>query len=180
MKRPSRLPLIFAALAIGLSAFLNPSTVSAKDEKKDEEKKEEKKKEDEAPQYKLMEDGTADLGKYRIEIFDPILRKTLSVNFDLLGSVRFEDQDKFMDYMNRHYYQLRELVNTAVRTCTADQLTDPTHHTFKRKLTSRINRAFGWKFLKSVEPINYRLIQSSKEEGVVLIPLRPMPIPEDK
>ncbi|MGD9126008.1 MAG: hypothetical protein PVH19_01410 [Planctomycetia bacterium] len=163
MQYPARIFFTFIALLLVLST---PATIQAEEEK--------------VPDYKLMEDGTADLGKYQIEIFDPVLRKKLSVNFELLGAVQFDDQEKFMGYMKRHYYQLRELVNTTIRTCTSDQLTDPTHHTLNRKITSRVNRAFGWKFLKSVEPINYRLIQWSKEEGMVLIPLRPMPTPEEK
>lgn len=124
--------------------------------------------------YKFLEDGTVDLGKFKIKIFDPVLRKTLHINFELLGSVNFEEQEKFMEYMNGRYQQLRELVYTSIQTCTPDQLTDPTHHTLNRKITARVNRAFGWKFINSVEPINYQLVQWSEDEGMVPIPLRPM------
>jgi len=132
-------------------------------------------KKDDQPEYRLLEDGTADLGTYRIEIFDPILRKTLHVDFELLGAVDFEDPEKFAKYMRGRYHKLRELVYISIRTCTPDQLTDPTHHTLNRKITSRVNRAFGHKFLKSVEPINYRLAQWSEDEGMVTIPMRPLP-----
>ena len=161
ISRPVSVSAILAAL---LTMALLPTTTWA------EEKAE-------APELEcqLMEDGTADLGKYQIKIFDPVLRKTLHVNFELLGAVNFEDQDKFLEYMKGRYQQLRELVDTSIRTCTPEQLTDATHHTLNRKITSRINRAFGWKFLDSVEPINYRLIQWSVDEGMVPVPLRPLP-----
>lgn len=153
----------------GLLISLMPATAWAEEDKEDEEVK-----------YQLLDDGTADLGIYRIKIFDSVLRKTLNVSFELLGAVNFDDEDKFIEYMDRRYYQLRELVNTSIRTCTPKELTDPTHQILNRKITSRVNRAFGWKFLDSVEPINYRLVQWSADEGMVPIPLRPMPKKADK
>lgn len=166
MKPAKNIPLILSILfALGLSILLMPTVAWAEEPKEDDEVKE----------YRLMEDGTADLGVYKIKIFDPVLRKTLNVNFELLGAVNFDDEEKFMPYMKGRYHRLRELVNTSIRTCTQEELTDPTHHILSRKITSRINRAFGWKFLNSIEPINYRLVQWSIDEGMVPIPLKPMP-----
>lgn len=169
MRLTKSFPLVISLLFVfGLSISLMPATVWAEEDEEDEEVK-----------YQFLEDGTADLGTYHIKIFDSILRKTLNVSFELLGAVNFEDKDKFMEYMDRRYYQLRELVNTSIRTCTLDELTDSTHHILKRKIISRVNRVFGWKFLDLVEPINFRLVQWSIDEGMVPIPLRPMPKKSD-
>ncbi len=114
--------------------------------------------------------GVAELGKYRVEIFDPISKYLFRVDFELMGRTELEKKQDFQKFMNGHLRSFKEQVSMAVRTCTLDDLRDPTHRIFAKRITARVNRIFGKDFLEAIEIPHY-LVSERTPAGSSFVPL---------
>jgi hypothetical protein len=115
-------------------------------------------------------DGVAELGLYRVQLFDPISKYRFRVDFELMARTPFETKREFQNYMNGQYRTLRDQVATAVRTCSIEELRDPNHTIMSKKIITRVNRIFERRLFEKVELVHYRLFEKSPE-GVSFLPL---------
>ena len=111
--------------------------------------------------------GRAELGEYRVEIFDPITDVRLRTDFRLEGLTAVASEDAFRDFIQRNYRALREQVAVTLRTCDFADLNEPDFQLLEKKLLSRINRTLGRKSLKSVRIKDFQLYESVDQSDFV-------------
>jgi hypothetical protein len=83
------------------------------------------------------------LGTYHIVSFNPKSGASLSVDFELFGTVLAEEQPEFEHLYAAHEKRISEQITIAVRGLQADDLTDPGLGLIKRIILEKTNRALG-------------------------------------
>ncbi len=83
------------------------------------------------------------LGTYRIVSFNPKTAASLSVDFELFGTVLAEEEAEFLHLYAAHEKRVSEQITIAVRGLQADDLTDPGLGLLKRIILEKTNRALG-------------------------------------
>ncbi len=100
------------------------------------------------PSY--LGEGRAELGDFSIRVFNPVTHTTLRTDFRLEGKTSCRNKNSFDQFMKNNQRFFREQVAVTMRDCKSEELTDPNFSLLGKKLVSRVNRALGKKFLKSV------------------------------
>jgi flagellar FliL protein len=83
------------------------------------------------------------LGTYHIVSFNPKTNASLSVDFELFGTVLAEEEAEFLHLYAAHEKRVSEQITIAVRGLQADDLTDPGLGLLKRIILEKTNRALG-------------------------------------
>lgn len=83
------------------------------------------------------------LGTYHIVSFNPKTGASLSVDFELFGTVLAEEEAEFLHLYAAHEKRISEQITIAVRGLQADDLTDPGLGLIKRIILEKTNRALG-------------------------------------
>jgi hypothetical protein len=83
------------------------------------------------------------LGVYHIVSFNPKTMASLSVDFELFGTVLAEEEPEFAHLYEAHEKRISEQITIAVRGLQADDLTDPGLGLLKRIILEKTNRALG-------------------------------------
>jgi hypothetical protein len=112
------------------------------------------------PGWSYVGDGRAELGEYRINVFDPVTRTTLRANFRLGGLTACGDQAAFDEFLAGNQRFFREQVMVTVRNSDLEDLTGPDQTLLEKKIVSRINRGLGHEFLKSAKVEEFNLFES--------------------
>ncbi|HYO24508.1 MAG TPA: hypothetical protein VEQ85_06115 [Lacipirellulaceae bacterium] len=83
------------------------------------------------------------LGTYHIVSFNPKSKKSLSVDFELFGTVLEPEEAEFSHLYTAHEKRISEQITIAVRGLQAEDLTDPGLGLLKRIILEKTNRALG-------------------------------------
>jgi flagellar FliL protein len=83
------------------------------------------------------------LGTYRIVSYNPKTNASLSVDFELFGTVLAEEEAEFLHLYAAHEKRVSEQITIAIRGLQADDLTDPGLGLLKRIILEKTNRALG-------------------------------------
>jgi flagellar FliL protein len=83
------------------------------------------------------------LGTYHIVSFNPKTGASLSVDFELFGTVLAEEEPEFAHLYEAHQKRISEQITIAIRGLQADDLTDPGLGLIKRTILEKTNRALG-------------------------------------
>ncbi|HMO84040.1 MAG TPA: hypothetical protein PKC18_03870, partial [Lacipirellulaceae bacterium] len=83
------------------------------------------------------------LGAYHIVTFNPKTGASLSVDFELFGTVLAGEEAEFSHLYSAHEKRISEQITIAVRGLQADDLTDPGLGLLKRLILEKTNRALG-------------------------------------
>ncbi len=108
-------------------------------------------------------EGRADLGKYKISLFDPLTGTVSRAEFKLQGTTSCEDESSFREFIDAHNRFLREQVMVTIRNSRVSDLDDPKLRLLEKKLMARVNRALGQRFLRTVDFKDFRLFQSNRQ-----------------
>jgi hypothetical protein len=83
------------------------------------------------------------LGVYHIVSFNPKTGKSLSVDFELFGTVLAEEQTEFDHLYAAHEKRISEQITIAVRGLQTEDMADPGLGLIKRIILEKTNRALG-------------------------------------
>lgn len=83
------------------------------------------------------------LGVYHIVSFNPKTSASLSVDFELFGTVLAAEEPEFQHLYEAHQKRISEQITIAVRGLQAADLTDPGLGLLKRIILEKTNRALG-------------------------------------
>jgi flagellar FliL protein len=83
------------------------------------------------------------LGAYHIVSFNPKTGTSLSIDFELFGTVLAEEEAEFSHLYDPHQKRISEQITIAVRGLQAEDLTDPGLGLLKRIILEKTNRALG-------------------------------------
>lgn len=119
----------------------------------------------EMPPLSYLGKGRVELGEFHVRVFNPADAATLETEFRLEGQTVCEDQASFEDFLRANHRFVREQVAVGLRACRAGELLDPDLPLLQRKLVSRVNRALGRKFLKSLDIKDYAVYESRDHAG---------------
>ncbi len=90
------------------------------------------------------------LGTYHIVSFNPKTGASLSVDFELFGTVLAEEEPEFAHLYEAHEKRISEQITIAVRGLQAEDMADPGLGLIKRIILEKTNRALGHPLLKEV------------------------------
>lgn len=83
------------------------------------------------------------LGTYHIVSFNPKTGASLSVDFELFGTVLAEEEPEFAHLYEAHEKRISEQITIAVRGLQAEDMADPGLGLIKRIILEKVNRALG-------------------------------------
>jgi flagellar FliL protein len=100
----------------------------------------------------LSADDTVEveLGTFNITHFNPASNATLSVDFELFGSVLAADQAEFEHLLEKNKVRIREQVLMTLHSAEAKDLSDAGLGLIKRQILEKTNRALGHPMLREV------------------------------
>jgi flagellar FliL protein len=91
-----------------------------------------------------------ELGTFNITHFNPASNSTLSVDFELFGSVLATDQAEFEHLLEKNKVRLREQVLMTLHSAQSKDLSDAGLGLIKRQILEKTNRALGHPMLREV------------------------------
>lgn len=91
-----------------------------------------------------------ELGSFNVTHFNPASNSTLSVDFELYGSVLASDQAEFEHLLEKNKVRLREQVLMTLHSAQSKDLTDAGLGLIKRQILEKTNRALGHPMLREV------------------------------
>ena len=91
-----------------------------------------------------------ELGTYNITHFNPASNATLSIDFELYGSVLAADKTEFEHLMEKNKVRVREQVILTLHAAESKDLSDAGLGLIKRQILEKTNRALGHPMLKEV------------------------------
>jgi flagellar basal body-associated protein FliL len=91
-----------------------------------------------------------ELGTYNVTHFNPASNATLSMDFDLYGSVLATDQAEFEHLLEKNKVRVREQVIMTLHAAEAKDLSDAGLGLIKRQILEKTNRALGHPMLREV------------------------------
>ena len=102
--------------------------------------------------------GYAELGEFSVRRYDSITNTTFTVNFHLKAMTPHEDEASFRKFMGENERAFRDRVSEAVRDCRPGDYADT--KTMSKKISTRVNRAFGQRCLESAELADFEVYES--------------------
>jgi len=112
------------------------------------------------PPLSYLGNGRVELGEYNVRVYDAAAQATLQTEFRLEGETACGSQGSFQEFLQSNHRFFREQVAVGLRACSGGELLDPDLPLLERKLVSRVNRALGRKFLKSLDIKDYVACES--------------------
>jgi flagellar FliL protein len=91
-----------------------------------------------------------ELGTYNITHFNPASNATLSIDFELYGTVLAADKTEFEHLMEKNKVRVREQVILTLHAAESKDLSDAGLGLIKRQILEKTNRALGHPMLKEV------------------------------
>ena len=91
-----------------------------------------------------------ELGTYNITHFNPASNATLSIDFELFGSVLASEQAEFEHLMEKNKVRVREQVIMTLHAAESKDLSDAGLGLIKRQILEKTNRALGHPMLREV------------------------------
>jgi flagellar basal body-associated protein FliL len=91
-----------------------------------------------------------DLGTYNVTHYNPASNATLSIDFELFGSVLAADQQEFEHLMEKNKVRVREQVILTLHAAESKDLSDAGLGLIKRQILEKTNRALGHPMLHEV------------------------------
>lgn len=96
------------------------------------------------------ETAEVELGTYNITHFNPASNATLSIDFELYGSVLASEQAEFEHLMEKNKVRVREQVIMTLHAAESKDLSDAGLGLIKRQILEKTNRALGHPMLREV------------------------------
>jgi flagellar FliL protein len=106
--------------------------------------------EDHAAVHGGAETVEVELGTFNITHFNPAANTTLSIDFELFGSVLADDQAEFEHLLEKHKIRVREQVIMTLHAAQSKDLSDAGLGLIKRQILEKTNRALGHPMLREV------------------------------
>lgn len=91
-----------------------------------------------------------ELGEYSITVTQPNSPTALRVDFQLVGTVKEEDQAEAKSLFDRNVHRFRDMVLSEIRNLESTDLADPGLTLIKRRILEKSNALFGKSALKGV------------------------------
>ncbi len=118
-------------------------------------------------QMSYESNGRAQLGEYRIKVYDPTTRTLFRTDFALEGETTCDDPQLFEQWVTSHHCLFREQVGVTLRSAKPSELVDPQLTVLSRRLVAQVNRMLGEPFLKSVQFKDFSLYQSVQQSDAI-------------
>jgi flagellar basal body-associated protein FliL len=103
-----------------------------------------------ASQETHEETDEVELGTFHITHFNPATNTTLSIDFELFGTVLAADEAEFHELLEKNKIRVREQVIMTLHASEAKDLSDAGLGLLKRQILEKTNRAIGQPILKEV------------------------------
>lgn len=101
--------------------------------------------------YKTHEEThEVELGTFHVTHFNPATNTTLSIDFELFGTVLAGDESEFHELSEKNKIRVREQVIMTLHASEAKDLSDAGLGLLKRQILEKTNRALGQPMLKEV------------------------------
>ncbi len=91
-----------------------------------------------------------DLGQFTVTAFQPLSNTTMRIDFQLYGTVKQDDEEKFLAAWGKNQHRLRDQVIVTVRSSELGDLTDAGLGLIKRRILEKTNATLGKPYLRSV------------------------------
>lgn len=91
-----------------------------------------------------------ELGHFNVTHFNPASNTTLSIDFELYGSVLAENQAEFHHLLEKNKVRVREQVIMTLHAAGSKELSDAGLGLIKRQILEKTNRALGHPMLREV------------------------------
>jgi flagellar basal body-associated protein FliL len=91
-----------------------------------------------------------ELGTFNVTHFNPAANATLSIDFELFGSVLASDEKEFHTLLEKNKVRVREQIIMTLHAADAKDLSDAGLGLLKRQILEKTNRALGQPLLKEV------------------------------
>ncbi|NLS97395.1 MAG: flagellar basal body-associated FliL family protein [Planctomycetaceae bacterium] len=91
-----------------------------------------------------------DLGEFTVTAFQPLSNTTMRIDFHLYGTVKQDDEEKFLAAWGANQHRLRDQVIVTVRSSELGDLTDAGLGLIKRRILEKTNAILGKPYLRSV------------------------------
>jgi flagellar FliL protein len=102
---------------------------------------------DAAPQGEVTE---VELGTFNVTHFNPTSNTTMSIDFELFGSVLATDEKEFHTLLDKNKVRVREQVIMTLHAAESKDLNDAGLGLLKRQILEKTNRALGQPLLKEI------------------------------
>jgi flagellar FliL protein len=102
---------------------------------------------DAAPQGDVTE---VELGTFNVTHFNPTSNMTMSIDFELFGSVLARDEKEFHTLLDKNKVRVREQVIMTLHAAESKDLNDAGLGLLKRQILEKTNRALGQPLLKEI------------------------------
>jgi flagellar basal body-associated protein FliL len=96
------------------------------------------------------ETAEVELGTFNITHFNPAANTTLSIDFELYGSLLAADEDEFHHLLEKNKVRVREQVIMTLHAAGSKDLSDAGLGLIKRQILEKTNRALGHPMLREV------------------------------
>jgi flagellar FliL protein len=91
-----------------------------------------------------------ELGHFNVTHFNPASNTTLSIDFELYGSVLAENEEEFHHLLEKNKVRVREQVIMTLHAAGSKELSDAGLGLIKRQILEKTNRALGHPMLREV------------------------------
>jgi flagellar basal body-associated protein FliL len=91
-----------------------------------------------------------ELGTFNITHFNPAANTTLSIDFELYGSVLAADEEEFHHLLEKNKVRVREQVIMTLHAAGSKELSDAGLGLIKRQILEKTNRALGHPMLREI------------------------------
>jgi flagellar FliL protein len=91
-----------------------------------------------------------ELGTFNVTHFNPTANATLSIDFELFGSVLASDEKEFHTLLDKNKVRVREQVIMTLHAAEAKDLSDAGLGLLKREILEKTNRALGQPLVKEI------------------------------
>jgi flagellar basal body-associated protein FliL len=96
------------------------------------------------------ETSEVELGHFNVTHFNPASNTTLSIDFELYGSVLAENEEEFHHLLEKNKVRVREQVIMTLHAAGSKELSDAGLGLIKRQILEKTNRALGHPMLREV------------------------------
>ena len=99
------------------------------------------------------------LGTYHVLSFNPVTDTSLTMDFELFGTVLATEEEQFIALYESNKNRVREQVLVTMRSSEVNDLTDAGLGLIKRKILEKTNRALGKPLLREIVFPKYSMVE---------------------
>ena len=99
------------------------------------------------------------LGTYHVLSFNPVTDTSLTMDFELFGTVLATEEEQFIALYESNKNRVREQVLVTMRSAEVNELTDAGLGLIKRKILEKTNRALGRPLLREIVFPKYSMVE---------------------